>query len=59
MSGTTRFWPCLLEKAVAKLVGAYYRIDGGFTSVAMEMLTGKAAMRAPATSFGTHLGRMR
>ena len=31
------FWPCLLEKAVAKLVKAYYRIDGGFEQIALEM----------------------
>lgn len=24
------FWPCLLEKAVAKFVMSYHRIDGGF-----------------------------
>jgi len=38
------FWPCLLEKAVAKFVKAYYRIDGGFESIALEMLTGKPAI---------------
>lgn len=32
------FWPCLLEKAVAKLVQAYYRLDGGFEQIALEML---------------------
>ncbi|CAJ1401257.1 unnamed protein product [Effrenium voratum] len=38
------FWPCLLEKAVAKFVMSYHRIDGGFESVAMEMLTGKPSV---------------
>lgn len=37
------FWPCLLEKACAKLVKAYYRLDGGFEALALEMLTGKPA----------------
>ena len=35
------FWTCLLEKAVAKFVKSYHRIDGGFESVALEMLTGQ------------------
>lgn len=30
------FWPCLLEKAVAKFVMSYHRIDGGFESSALE-----------------------
>ena len=38
------FWPCLLEKAVAKFVMAYYRLDGGFSSVGMEMFTGKPSV---------------
>jgi len=38
------FWPCLLEKACAKLVKAYYRLDGGFEALALEMLTGKPAI---------------
>ncbi|CAJ1389462.1 unnamed protein product [Effrenium voratum] len=38
------FWPCLLEKAVAKFVQSYHRLDGGFESVAMEMFTGKPAL---------------
>jgi len=38
------FWPCLLEKACAKLVQAYYRLDGGFEAIALEMLTGKPAI---------------
>jgi len=38
------FWPCLLEKAVAKFVKSYHRIDGGWESVAMEMLTGKPSL---------------
>jgi len=39
------FWPCLLDKAVAKFVMSYHRIDGGFESSALEMLTGKPAVR--------------
>lgn len=38
------FWPCLLEKAVAKFVKSYHRIDGGWESVALEMLTGKPSL---------------
>ena len=38
------FWPCLLEKAVAKFVEAYYRLDGGFDAVALEMFTGKPSV---------------
>ncbi|XRB19158.1 calpain catalytic domain-containing protein [Pseudoscourfieldia marina] len=34
-------WPCLLEKACAKMVGSYGNLDGGFAGVALEMLTGK------------------
>ncbi|CAK9047069.1 Calpain-type cysteine protease DEK1 (Phytocalpain DEK1) (Protein DEFECTIVE KERNEL 1) (ZmDEK1) [Durusdinium trenchii] len=43
-SKENEFWPCLLEKAVAKLVQAYYRLDGGFEQIALEMLTGKPAL---------------
>eukprot|EP00931_Biecheleriopsis_adriatica_P028177 TRINITY_DN16846_c0_g1_i2.p1 TRINITY_DN16846_c0_g1~~TRINITY_DN16846_c0_g1_i2.p1 ORF type:complete len:497 (-),score=93.35 TRINITY_DN16846_c0_g1_i2:108-1598(-) len=39
------FWTCLLEKAVAKFVGGYWRLDGGFPSIALEMLTGKPSIR--------------
>ena len=38
------FWTCLLEKAVAKFVKSYHRLDGGFECVAMEMLTGKPSL---------------
>ena len=37
-------WTCLLEKAVAKFVQSYHRLDGGFESVALEMLTGKPSL---------------
>ena len=30
------FWPCLLEKAVAKFVMSYHRIDGGFEASALD-----------------------
>ncbi|CAK9078051.1 Calpain-type cysteine protease ADL1 (Phytocalpain ADL1) (Protein ADAXIALIZED LEAF1) (Protein DEFECTIVE KERNEL 1) (OsDEK1) (Protein SHOOTLESS 3) [Durusdinium trenchii] len=53
-STENEFWPCLLEKAVAKLVGAYYRIDGGFESIALEMLTGKPAINIGISEAGTH-----
>mmetsp|Transcript_31453 Transcript_31453/g.55706 ORF Transcript_31453/g.55706 Transcript_31453/m.55706 type:complete len:477 (+) Transcript_31453:46-1476(+) len=38
------FWPCILEKAVAKFVKSYHRIDGGWEAVALEMLTGKPSL---------------
>ncbi|CAJ1421908.1 unnamed protein product [Effrenium voratum] len=38
------FWPCLLEKAVAKFVESYHRLDGGWESVALECLTGKPSL---------------
>ena len=38
------FWPCLLEKAVAKFVMGFYRLDRGWESVAQEMLTGKPSV---------------
>jgi len=38
------FWPCLLEKAVAKWIMGFYRLEGGFTSVGMEMFTGKPSI---------------
>lgn len=47
------FWPCLLEKACAKLVKAYYRLDGGFEAVALEMLTGKPAISFQLSLSGT------
>ena len=40
------FWTCLLEKAVAKFVKSYHRIDGGFEAVALEMLTGLRESRS-------------
>ena len=40
-TGDGEVWPCLLEKAAAKLVGSYGKLDGGFAGVALEMLTGK------------------
>lgn len=38
------FWPCLLEKAVAKFVGAYAHLDGGFEGIGMELFTGKPSL---------------
>mmetsp|Transcript_44735 Transcript_44735/g.104230 ORF Transcript_44735/g.104230 Transcript_44735/m.104230 type:complete len:501 (-) Transcript_44735:90-1592(-) len=38
------FWTCLLEKAVAKFVKSFHRLDGGFEAMAMEMLTGKPSL---------------
>lgn len=38
------FWPCLLEKAVAKFVMGFYRLDRGWESTAQEMLTGKPSV---------------
>ncbi|XP_069810629.1 calpain-8-like [Dendropsophus ebraccatus] len=34
------FWPCLLEKAYAKLVGSYESLDGGYSADAFRNLTG-------------------
>ena len=38
------FWPCLLEKAVAKFVMGFYRLDRGWESTAQEMFTGKPSV---------------
>ena len=50
------FWTCLLEKAVSKFVKSYHRIDGGWESVALEMLTGKPSLCVSLSPFagGTH-----
>eukprot|EP00961_Rhodomonas_salina_P193156 2606884-Rhodomonas_salina.1 len=37
------FWPCFLEKAIAKVKGGYIGIDGGFPTDVMMMLTGSIA----------------
>jgi hypothetical protein len=36
-------WPMVIEAAYAKLVGGYAEIQGGFTGVAMTILTGRSA----------------
>jgi len=38
------FWPCLLEKAFAKFLHGYWRLEGGFTGVALVALTGKPSI---------------
>ena len=44
------FWPCLLEKAVAKFVMSYHRIDGGFEASALdawrELTDGRKVLKA-------------
>ena len=37
------FWPCLLEKAYAKLKGGYNNIEGGFASEAFTDMIGSMA----------------
>ncbi|GFH49869.1 hypothetical protein CTEN210_06345 [Chaetoceros tenuissimus] len=43
-SGTT-LWPCLVEKAYAKVHGSYSRLSGGFISEAFADLTGSPVER--------------
>eukprot|EP00746_Dinoflagellata_sp_MGD_P165915 gnl/MRDRNA2_/MRDRNA2_95468_c0_seq1.p1 gnl/MRDRNA2_/MRDRNA2_95468_c0~~gnl/MRDRNA2_/MRDRNA2_95468_c0_seq1.p1 ORF type:complete len:449 (-),score=73.62 gnl/MRDRNA2_/MRDRNA2_95468_c0_seq1:176-1381(-) len=40
VSKEKEFWPCVLEKAIAKLAGGYAEINGGHSSWAFGMLTG-------------------
>ncbi|EFO97716.1 hypothetical protein CRE_16058 [Caenorhabditis remanei] len=35
-----RLWPCLIEKAVAKMLGGYHKLDGGNPTSAFKYLTG-------------------
>lgn len=49
------FWTCLLEKAVAKFVKSYHRIDGGFEAVALEMLTGKPSLNIQVSNLETEM----
>ena len=45
-------WVCLLEKAIAKAVGCWENIDGGFTSWALEVLTGGLCVPADEIMLG-------
>jgi len=38
-------WAMMLEKAVAKLMGSYAALEGGFTELGIVMLTGRPAWR--------------
>ncbi|KAF1754291.1 hypothetical protein GCK72_020851 [Caenorhabditis remanei] len=40
-----RLWPCLIEKAVAKMLGGYHKLNGGNPISAFKYLTGSSCLR--------------
>ncbi|XP_068089549.1 calpain-13-like [Hyperolius riggenbachi] len=49
------FWPCLLEKAYAKLLGCYYNLHWGIPAEAFVNLTGQLAMSFDLKSSRLHV----
>ncbi|EFO97726.1 hypothetical protein CRE_16056 [Caenorhabditis remanei] len=39
-----RLWPCLIEKAVAKMLGGYHKLDGANLTSAFKYLTGSKCL---------------
>src|SRR5262249_46447421 len=46
-NGSAEIWPVVVEAAYAKLAGGYRVIQGGFPSVALEVLTGRPVEHIP------------